>query len=235
MVHKCKLRKDSISHLPKIFPDAPWHVRFERRIRKLFIVSETHPKTKIVLKSRKALEKESRRQVKHHQEFVIHPLSEFRKYWNIFIFLMMIVHQTLTPFAIGFIIEVQYALDYLIILDLIVCMILFLETLLMFRTGCIIKETNEIILERNLITKMYLKNFIPDLISCVPFTYSLTFITVEKRSGVVNSETVILMFCLFVFSFIRFNRILYYFANIASNMPETKAIILELIFRSIYW
>lgn len=212
-------------------PDAPWHVHFRRRLQKSLLVSPKHPITRSVLKSKKAIEKESRRQVKHYPGFIIHPLSEFRMYWNIYIFFLMLLHQTLTPFAVGFVLDMQgSALDYLVILDFVMCLILFVELMLIFRTGYIIKETNEIILD----PKIFLKDFIPDLISCVPFIYLTTFLAQENRDRTINFETVILMFCLFIFSFLRFNRILLYFLTVSSMLTEKGTIIFSLCLRSLY-
>lgn len=237
MQHKCKLRSDSISHLPKLFSDAPWHDRLKRWANKLILVSENHPQTKNALKSRKAVEMESRRQVKHYQGFIIHPLSEFRRYWNIYIFSMLIFHQLLTPFAIGFVLDMnELIFDFLVFLDFSLCFILFIEVLLKFRTGIIIKETNEIILDPKLIARIYLKDFSFDLVSCVPFVFMTTHITVQQRYQTIDPGTIVLMLFLFIFSFLRFNKILFYFSTVpyTLKLTETATIIFRVCLRSVY-
>lgn len=236
MDHKCQLRRDSISHLPKIFPDAPWIIHLRRKLKKLLLVSIHHPEVFLYLKSNAEVEKESRRQVKHHSGFIIHPLSEFRKFWNIFMFFMMFFHQVLTPFAIGFYVELDNDLDSVILVDMVLCLILFCETLLTFRTGYIIEATNEIILKPRIIARKYLKDFIPDLISCIPFIYLTTWV-IEEKQGTINGATVIYMCGLFLFSVWRFNRVLFYFRTvpIMLQLSEKAETILTLCLRSFYW
>lgn len=237
MNHECKLRCDSISHLPKIFPYSPWYVRWQRWFRKSILVSMDHPQVFIYLKSKRAVEKESRRQVKHFPGFIIHPLSAFRKYCNIFIFVLLLIHQILTPLAIAFFVDMsEIIIDVLIMIDMVACFILFCEVLLIFRTGCIVRETNEIILSPKIIARKYLKDVVPDLISCVPFIYFTTWI-LEERSGTINGAMIIYMSCLFIFSFWRFKRILFYFSSIPimMNLSETGNIIITLCLRTFYW
>jgi hypothetical protein len=50
--HKCKLLRDSTSHLPKLLPNAAWHQKLKRRVRKLFLVSFNHPEVYMYLKSK---------------------------------------------------------------------------------------------------------------------------------------------------------------------------------------
>lgn len=235
--HECELLCDSISHLPKIFPNSPWHIRAKRWLKKKILVSIDHPEVHIYLKSKRSIEKESRRQVKHFPGFIIHPLSVFRKYWNLVIFMILLMHQMLTPFAIGFYLDIEEStIDAIIITDMITCFILFIEVLLMFRTGCVIRKTNEITLSPKVIARKYLKNFVPDLICCVPFIYFTTWI-IEERGGTINGATVIYMCCLFIFSFWRFNRILFYFSSvpIMMNLSETGTIVITICLRTIYW
>lgn len=237
MNHECKLLCDSISHLPKIFADSHWTIRLQRWWKKSLLVSLSHPEVHIYLKSKRAVEKESRRQVKHFPGFIIHPLSAFRKYWNLVIFSMLLLHEMLTPFAIGFFVEMDdFTIDVLVVIDVIACFFLLVEVLLMFRTGRIVRETNEIILSPKIIARKYLKFFIFDLISCVPYIYFTTWI-IEERGGTINGATVIYMCCLFIFSFWRFNRILFYFSSvpIVMKLSETGTIIITLCLRSIYW
>jgi hypothetical protein len=237
--HQCKLRRDSISHLPKIFPSAPWHEKLKRHLNKLILVSINHPEVYKYLKSNAAVERESRRQVKHFPGFIIHPLSEFRKYWNIFMSLIMILHQLTIPFAIGFFIDMEdvpQIVDILIWMDITACSMLFLEILITLRTGWIVRETNEIVLKSKLVARKYLKYFLPDLVSCIPFVLLGTQF-IEDQNGTVNGTTIIYMCCLFGLSFYRFSRILFYSSSIPImlKLSEKGTIIFTLCLRSIYW
>lgn len=232
------LRTDSISNLPKILPDAPWHVRWKRKLRKIFLVSMNHPEVRMkkFLKSVAAVEKESRRQVKFFSPFIIHPLSEFRKYWNIFIFFLLFFHQMITPLAAGFIFEMEeWMIEFFIILDFVVCFNVFVEVLIKFRTGFIVKETNEIILDPKLIARKRLKGLIPDLFRCFPFI-SLAAHIIKERYGIVNDLGIAFMSFLYCFSFYRFYRIMEYFSSIPImlNLSETETIVVKLFLRTIY-
>lgn len=235
--HECQLRRDSISHLPKLFPDSSWNLRLARKLRKLILVSKYHPEVFFYLKSNAAVEKESQRQVQLYPGFIIHPLSEFRKYWNILISVVIFFHQIITAFAIGFIVDVEdETVSSLVLIDLLFCLIMFTEILLTFRTGYIVKETNEIILDSKIIAKKYMKNFFLDIFGCLPFTYITTKI-VDVEGDTINGALVVFMLCLFAFSFCRLLRISFYFSSIPIilNLSEKGSIILTLCLRSIYW
>lgn len=234
--HKCQLRRDSISHLPKNFPDASWYTRLETRITKLFLISKNHPEVFRYLKSNAAIGKESKRQVQLDSGFIIHPLSEFRKVWNILICSVMFLHQLLTAWAIGFFVDMEKStIKTLVYLDIIMCSFMLIEILLTFRTGYIVRENNEIILNPTIIAQNYMKQLIPDLISCLPFTYLATKLIDE--SGIISGSVVVFMCCLFAFSFYRLTRISFYFSSvpILLKLSEKGTIIFTLCLRSIYW
>lgn len=233
--HECNLRRDSLSHLPKELPDASYYTRFKRECKKLCLVSIKHPEVFKYLKSNTAVENESKRQVQK-KYILIHPLSIFRKNWNIVIFLVMFLHQMVTPLAIGFFIDLSpIALDILITIDILLCVILFLEVLLLFRTGYIIKETNRIVLHPKIIARKYLKDLIPDLVGCLPFIYLATFI-VQDLDGSINGASIVYLGVLYVFHFYRFERLMFYFSSIPIilQFSEKSSIIIPLILRTVY-
>ncbi|CAO1310343.1 unnamed protein product [Diamesa serratosioi] len=233
--HECNLRPDSRSHLPKVLPDASYFTRFKRRFKKLCLVSSKHPEVFKHLRSNTGVENESKRQVNKNY-FSIHPLSTFRQNWNIVIFVVMLLHKMLTPLAIGFYLDFNFlALNILMSIDLFLCIILFLEVLLLFRTGYIIKETNKIVLHPKVIARKYLKDLIPDLLGCLPFVYFATLI-VKHRDGAINGATIIYMIILYVFHFYRFERLLFYWSCIPLMLQfsEKSSIIIPLVLRTIY-
>lgn len=233
--HECNLRTDSISHIAKVLPSASYFTRVKRNCRKLCLVSIKHPEVFNYLRSNTAVENESKRQV-NKKYFSIHPLSSFRLNWNIAIFLVKFVHEMLTPVAIGFFLDFSsLGLKLLMSIDLILCMILILEVLLLFRTGFIIHETNKIVLNPNTIARKYLKYLIPDLLGCLPFVYIATFI-VQDLNGRVNGATIVYMLFLYIFHFYRFGRLLFYWSCIPLTLQfsEKSSIIIPLILRTIY-
>jgi hyperpolarization activated cyclic nucleotide-gated potassium channel 2 len=236
--HKCRIRRDSISHLPKLFPDASLRDRLKRKVKKLFLVSINHPEVFRYLKSNAAVEKESKRQVDKYPGFIIHPLSEFRKFWNILIFVLMFFDQMVTSFTIAFFIDMESSkIDALVIFDLIICSILLTEILLTFRTGYIVGETYEIILDSKIIARKYLKDLVIDFINCLPYVFFTTFILKSEDEATVNFPAFLYMCCLYAFSFYRFCRICFYFSAvpIMLNLSEKGTIILKLCLRTIYW
>ena len=233
--HDCNLRADSLSHLAKVLPDASYFTRIKRKCKKLCLVSIKHPEVFIHLKSNTAVENESKRQVQK-KYFLIHPLSIFRKNWNIVIFLVMFLHQMMTPLVIGFFVDLSpLALNVLIAVDILLCVILFSEVLLLFRTGYIVKKTNKIVLHPKVIAREYLKDLIPDLIGCLPFIYFATFI-IQNLNGSVNGASIVYLGVLYVFQFYRFERLLFYFSSIPIMLQfsEKSSIIIPLILRTIY-
>ena len=238
MSHDCTLRRDSITHIPKDFPNASWREKLHNKIQELFVVSIDHPEVFKFLHSRASIEKESRRQVQHFPAYIIHPLSKFRKYWNIVIFFVLVFHQMMTPFAVGFFVEMEDdTIDFLILLDISMCLILLFEILLNFVTGYIVTETNEVILDPKAIGKKSLKYLANDLVTCVPYVFLTTVIVGEHEGGSINGATIIYMFALFIYGFYRFSRILFYFSAIPKMMKlsEKGTIVITLCLRSFFW
>lgn len=238
LIHECTLLRNSISHLPKNFPDASrWH-ELARRVRKFTLVSPEHPHVLQYLKSSAAIENEGRRQVEQFPGFIIHPLSTFRQFWNIYIFLVMFVCQLLTSFSIGLFDHMDTEiLQSIHIAIFIMKFILFVEVILQFLTGYIVQETFEIVLDPSLIAKRYLSTHcIPDLIACIPFSYTIS--KVFDHTDITISYTfLIVVICLFVFYVFRFNRLLHYSTTISSTfkLSAKSTVLLTLALRTFYW
>lgn len=238
MSHKCLLHIDPTSHLPKVLPAAPWHVRLVHRFKRSLLVSIDHPEIFEYFHSRAAVHRESRRQMKQisKEGFIIHPLSDFRKIWDVFIFCMLFFHQMATPFVVGFFVELDdYLINFFICSDLFACWVLAIEIFLRFRTGFIVEETNEIILSPKLIKWKYLKGCVVDTITGLPYILIAVFV-IEDRGGTISGITVIYMFCLFGFSFYRFSHLLSYSRTIPKIMKlsEKTTLFLALMLRTIY-
>lgn len=234
--HKCKLLQDSISHLPKLLPNATWLERLRRKFRKLFLVSINHPEVFTYLKSRAAVEKESKRQV-DASKFIIHPLSDFRKYWKVLIFFMMLLNQMLIAFVIGFFLDFDnFTIQALTIIDFFICTILLVEIIISFRTGYIVTETNEIIIDPITIARKNKKNFIFDLICIQPYIFIMTFI-IDEKNLIVNDVSIAFTLFLFALTIYRFNRIVFYFSSIPIilNLSEKASIIVMICMRTIYF
>lgn len=147
---------------------------------------------------------------------------------------MMFLHHALTAFTVGFFVEINYNTIFgIIVIDFIICAILFLEIILSFRTGVIVKETNEIILDPLLIAKKYGKHVIFDVINLLPYIYLTTFI-VDIQKTMVNGAVVLYMVALMIYYCFYFNRMIFYFTSLPLmlNLTEKSSIILQIIIRS---
>ncbi|XP_072427745.1 potassium/sodium hyperpolarization-activated cyclic nucleotide-gated channel 1-like isoform X2 [Chiloscyllium punctatum] len=126
--------------------------------------------------SQKGVEKEQQR-VKTAGYWIIHPYSDFRFYWDLIMLMLMVGNLIIIPVGITFFTEststiwivFNVASDTFFLLDLIVN----------FRTGIVVEDNAEIILDPNVIKWKYLKSwFIIDFISSIPVDY--IFLIIEK-------------------------------------------------------
>ncbi|XP_069780414.1 potassium/sodium hyperpolarization-activated cyclic nucleotide-gated channel 1-like [Narcine bancroftii] len=126
--------------------------------------------------SQRAVEKEQQR-VKTAGYWIIHPYSDFRFYWDLIMLMLMVGNLIIIPVGITFFTEststiwiiFNVASDTFFLLDLIVN----------FRTGIVVEDNAEIILDPKVIKWKYLKSwFILDFVSSIPVDY--IFLIIEK-------------------------------------------------------
>ncbi|XP_059165067.1 potassium/sodium hyperpolarization-activated cyclic nucleotide-gated channel 4-like isoform X1 [Physella acuta] len=103
--------------------------------------------------------------------WVIHPCSNFRFYWDLFMLVLLIANLIVLPVAISFFkddLTPQW-----IVFNCISDTVFFLDIIINFRTGIILNDyADEIILDPKRIAKHYLKTwFFLDLISSIPMDY----------------------------------------------------------------
>ncbi|XP_052796902.1 potassium voltage-gated channel subfamily H member 2-like isoform X2 [Mya arenaria] len=120
--------------------------------------------------NKNALLKEKMRH-KRQGNWVIHPCSNFRFYWDLFMLVLLIANLIILPVAISFFnddLSTQW-----IVFNCISDTVFFFDILINFRTGIILNDfADEIILDPTLIAKHYLKSwFFLDLISSIPMDY----------------------------------------------------------------
>lgn len=149
---------------------------------------------------------------------------------------MLFLHQGMTAFSIGFFVELEYdAIEALIFIDVIICSFLFLEILLTLRTGVIVFETNEIILNPWNILKMIRKNIFIDILNALPYIYLTTYMT-DVENTIVNGTVILYMVYLMLYNCYYFNRMLFYFSTfpLILDLSEKSSIILMICLRSIF-
>ncbi|XP_073704608.1 potassium/sodium hyperpolarization-activated cyclic nucleotide-gated channel 2-like [Garra rufa] len=126
--------------------------------------------------SQKAVEKEQER-VKSAGNWIIHPYSDFRFYWDFTMLLFMVGNLIIIPVGITFFKE-ETTTPW-IIFNVVSDTFFLMDLVLNFRTGIIIEDNSDIILDPKTIKKKYLKTwFIVDFVSSIPVDY--IFLIVEK-------------------------------------------------------
>ncbi|XP_056301823.1 LOW QUALITY PROTEIN: potassium/sodium hyperpolarization-activated cyclic nucleotide-gated channel 2 [Danio aesculapii] len=126
--------------------------------------------------SQKAVEKEQER-VKSAGNWIIHPYSDFRFYWDFTMLLFMVGNLIIIPVGITFFKD-ETTTPW-IIFNVVSDTFFLMDLVLNFRTGIIIEDNSDIILDPKTIKKKYLKTwFIVDFVSSIPVDY--IFLIVEK-------------------------------------------------------
>ncbi|XP_060941076.1 potassium/sodium hyperpolarization-activated cyclic nucleotide-gated channel 2-like [Limanda limanda] len=126
--------------------------------------------------SQKAVEREQER-VKSAGNWIIHPYSDFRFYWDFTMLLFMVGNLIIIPVGITFFKE-ETTTPW-IIFNVVSDTFFLMDLVLNFRTGIIIEDNSDIILDPQTIKKTYLKTwFIVDFVSSIPVDY--IFLIVEK-------------------------------------------------------
>uniref|UniRef100_A0A8C5UEC0 Hyperpolarization activated cyclic nucleotide gated potassium and sodium channel 2 n=1 Tax=Malurus cyaneus samueli TaxID=2593467 RepID=A0A8C5UEC0_9PASS len=126
--------------------------------------------------SQKAVEREQER-VKSAGAWIIHPYSDFRFYWDFTMLLFMVGNLIIIPVGITFFKEETTA--PWIVFNVVSDTFFLMDLVLNFRTGIVIEDNTEIILDPEKIKKKYLKTwFVVDFVSSIPVDY--VFLIVEK-------------------------------------------------------
>ncbi|XP_060934425.1 potassium/sodium hyperpolarization-activated cyclic nucleotide-gated channel 1 [Limanda limanda] len=126
--------------------------------------------------SQKAVEKEQER-VKSAGNWIIHPYSDFRFYWDFTMLMFMVGNLIIIPVGITFFKDETTA--PWIIFNVVSDTFFLMDLVLNFRTGIVFEDNTEIILDPKKIKKKYLKSwFVVDFVSSIPVDY--IFLIVEK-------------------------------------------------------
>ncbi|XP_076465406.1 uncharacterized protein LOC143297117 [Babylonia areolata] len=120
--------------------------------------------------NKNALMKEKMRH-KSVGNWVIHPCSNFRFYWDLFMLVLLIANLIILPVAISFFNDDLST--HWIVFNCMSDTVFFLDIVINFRTGIIMNDfADEIILDPKQIARHYVKSwFLLDLLSSVPMDY----------------------------------------------------------------
>nr|XP_013000938.2 LOW QUALITY PROTEIN: potassium/sodium hyperpolarization-activated cyclic nucleotide-gated channel 2 [Cavia porcellus] len=126
--------------------------------------------------SQKTVEREQER-VKSAGAWIIHPYSDFRFYWDFTMLLFMVGNLIIIPVGITFFKDETTA--PWIVFNVVSDTFFLMDLVLNFRTGIVIEDNTEIILDPEKIKKKYLRSwFVVDFVSSIPVDY--IFLIVEK-------------------------------------------------------
>uniref|UniRef100_A0A2R9BK85 Cyclic nucleotide-binding domain-containing protein n=1 Tax=Pan paniscus TaxID=9597 RepID=A0A2R9BK85_PANPA len=109
--------------------------------------------------------------------WIIHPYSDFRFYWDFTMLLFMVGNLIIIPVGITFFKDETTA--PWIVFNVVSDTFFLMDLVLNFRTGIVIEDNTEIILDPEKIKKKYLRTwFVVDFVSSIPVDY--IFLIVEK-------------------------------------------------------
>ncbi|OCT69636.1 potassium/sodium hyperpolarization-activated cyclic nucleotide-gated channel 1 [Xenopus laevis] len=133
--------------------------------------------------SHKAVEIEQQR-VKSAGSWIIHPYSDFRFYWDLIMLLLMGANLIILPVGITFFKDENT--PPWIVFNVLSDTFFLADLVLNFRTGIVVEDNTEIILDPHTIKMKYLKSwFLVDFVSSIPVDYIFLIVDLETR---VDSE-----------------------------------------------
>ncbi|XP_025267667.1 potassium/sodium hyperpolarization-activated cyclic nucleotide-gated channel 1-like [Camponotus floridanus] len=151
--HICDLPRTSGSNLPKLPPNAKFYSRWKRNLQKLVLVSAQHPLTRLIFRSQAAVAFEKRRHSRSPNQWIIHPCSMLRFYWDAimtitFLYIFVMVPHIVCFYRIGRSSDPEYW--NIVYPSYVICII---DIFLNFITGYVSSDRNEILLDTALIAR----------------------------------------------------------------------------------
>lgn len=246
--HRCRFRQENEKNFEIFLPFASIWQKLRRIYRKLTVISLKHPKTQRFFKSYKSVNNERKRQIKEYSFFTIHPMSTFRKYWDILLFVCLLYIMIVVPYVVEFFGHMSSDdWDILIFIDIIFCTGLYIEIVLKFCTGYIRKDIMEIVLEKKLIFKKYMQGmFFIDFIGSLPYALIVSLANndidmdcfnrndKEICNDILTQQKWRLITIFYLVNIIRYNQLIDYFDVIPKslNWSEKTGIFIKLTFTS---
>uniref|UniRef100_A0A803K6U1 Hyperpolarization-activated cyclic nucleotide-gated potassium channel 3 n=1 Tax=Xenopus tropicalis TaxID=8364 RepID=A0A803K6U1_XENTR len=129
--------------------------------------------------SHKAVEIEQQR-VKSAGSWIIHPYSDFRFYWDLIMLLLMVANLIILPVGITFFKDENT--PPWIVFNVLSDTFFLADLVLNFRTGIVVEDNTEIILDPHTIKMKYLKSwFLVDFVSSIPVDYIFLIVDLETN------------------------------------------------------
>ncbi|XP_051497299.1 potassium/sodium hyperpolarization-activated cyclic nucleotide-gated channel 3 isoform X2 [Apus apus] len=129
--------------------------------------------------SHRAVEIE-RQRVKSAGAWIIHPYSDFRFYWDLIMLFLMVGNLIILPVGITFFKDENT--PPWIVFNVLSDTFFLADLVLNFRTGIVVEDNTEIILDPHTIKMKYLKSwFLVDFISSIPVDYIFLIVDLETQ------------------------------------------------------
>ncbi|XP_072179519.1 potassium/sodium hyperpolarization-activated cyclic nucleotide-gated channel 4-like isoform X1 [Diadema setosum] len=180
---------------------------------------------KKIYRSEKALKDEQQRQQSINL-FVIHPFSNFRWYWDLFMVFLLLVTLILLPVNVAFFSD--EITRYWVIINCVSDSLFMVDITLNFFTGIVLNAEDTVILDRQKIVFRYLRGwFFLDFISSFPFDYIYLFL----EGSTVASQTALafrilrLTKVLSLLRLLRLSRLLRYIHRLEELLNVESAVI----------
>ncbi|CAH2327563.1 potassium sodium hyperpolarization-activated cyclic nucleotide-gated channel 3 [Pelobates cultripes] len=163
--------------------DTEYHGTFMQRQFGAFLQPAVNKFSLRMFGSHKAVEIEQQR-VKSAGFWIIHPYSDFRFYWDLIMLLLMVGNLIILPVGITFFKDENT--PPWIVFNVLSDTFFLADLVLNFRTGIVVEDNTEIILDPHTIKMKYLKTwFLVDFVSSIPVDYIFLIVDLETR---VDSE-----------------------------------------------
>ncbi|EAT48234.1 AAEL000688-PA, partial [Aedes aegypti] len=169
---------------------------------------------------------------------IIHPLSAFHFYWDILIFFVLLTHLLTISFVISYLIYIDVdSFPAIIQFDLILCVVLGVDTILKLFTGYVVEKNKIVVLDPSKIALHRFKflRILYDLIGAMPF---ILLIYKLDRSYYQSEQMFFLIFTFFLYfaNILRFHEVNRRFETIPKffKASENQITIMKLIIGTIY-
>ncbi|KAI4454989.1 i[[h]] channel isoform e [Holotrichia oblita] len=174
--HICTLAKHHYKNVASL-EDVAWYTKIIVKIKLSMRISTTNPRSHLFYRTNTAVLHEKERHSQSDFAYIIHPFSDFRMYWELFMMVVFLNHLVLMPMITAFYEFnlshenlVLMAFNKLIYLETVLDICCMADVVLTFFTGYTEDVARYVILNPRFITSNYLFSiyFIIDVLSSIP-------------------------------------------------------------------
>ncbi|KAG5885087.1 hypothetical protein JTB14_003961 [Gonioctena quinquepunctata] len=199
MNHTCKLEVETESD--EFFDSG---TSCSRKIGKLLLISRNNPLNALYFRSETAVRDEKRRQLNLKHPYVIHPLSKFKAWYDAYLIFFYLEILIFKPLEVGFADGGKDMYPGFIYITIIVDILCWVDLLVNFSTGYVIKKTLRIELRYSYIIRNYIRSplFYCDLLSSIPRYLPFAFWENPSKPLLAVLNICTLLRCVRIFTFL---------------------------------